>query len=193
MLQAKFKITGTSPLLMHCDQLADPLNPLKKEISKYTGKRKKTDDDHEMIAKLEWQAGMYFDDHNGPIIPGRMVKAMMIQAAKKTKDGPKVKSGVQVLTTEMPVQYDGPRTLEKMWKDGRFTDKRSVVVQRARTIRCRPKFMKWSIEAAVAFDEGVVDLADIVRFLETGGMMVGIGDYRPENGGDFGRFEVEVM
>lgn len=191
MKQTTITITGRSPLLMHADTLANPLHPLKKEIATYTSKRKKTDDDHEMIAYLEWKAGMYYDAGTGPYIPGRMVKAALIRAATKTKEGPKVRSGLIVLNDKNRLEYTGTRDIDKMWKDGKHTDIRSVVVQRARTMRCRPIFSEWGTTVTVAYDESILDKADILRLFDTAGQLVGVGDYRPENGGDFGRFDAQ--
>lgn len=186
----KLRLTGKSALLMHSDRLANPLDQLKKEMATYTGKRKKTDEDHETIARLEWQAAMYHTDETGPYLPGRMLKACLIGAAKKTKEGPKVKTGLVVMTDKAVLEYEGPRDQEKLWKAKKYTDTRSVVVQRARLMRCRPTFPEWSSVFEVVFDPAVIDRADILRIAATGGMLVGVGDYRPENGGDFGRFEV---
>lgn len=191
MKQTTITITGRSPLLMHSDTLANPLHPLKKEIAAYTSKRKKTDDDHEMIAYLEWKAGMYHDSETGPYLPGRMVKAALIRAATKTKEGPKVRSGLIILNDKNRLEYTGPRDIDKLWKDGKYVDMRSVVVQRARTMRCRPVFHDWACTVTVAYDESVLDKADILRFFDTAGQLVGVGDYRPENGGDFGRFDAQ--
>ena len=88
------KLTGTAPILLHSDRLSNPLDSLTKEIKTYTGKRKKTDEDHAEIARLEWTGGMYYDEKTGPYLPARNIKAMLISAAKKTKDGPKAKTGL---------------------------------------------------------------------------------------------------
>lgn len=185
----KIRITGTAPLLVHSDRLANPLDPLTKEIKTFTGKRKKTDDDHLAIARLEWTGGMYYDEKIGPFIPGRNIRAMLISGAKKTKDSTKAKAGMIVNEDKVKLIYSGPRKIEDMWDDGRFTDMRSVCVMKARTMRCRPVFPEWAIEFSVIYDPSVVDRSDILRFCDAGGRLVGMGDYRIEKGGDFGRFE----
>ena len=38
----KFKIEGISPLLMHNEQLADPLNAFAQQVAEISSKRKKT-------------------------------------------------------------------------------------------------------------------------------------------------------
>lgn len=191
MKKINLKITGVSPILMHSDRLANPLDPLKKEIAKYTSKRKKTDEDHEEISRIEWLAAMYFDESIGPYLPGRMIKASLINAAKKTKEGPKIRSGLLVATDKARLEYDGSRNQKDMWVSGEFTDVRSVVVQRARIMRCRPVFRDWSCHVEIIIDESVVDTVDVFRLAETAGAMVGLGDFRPQYGGDFGRFSVE--
>ncbi|MDY0013870.1 MAG: hypothetical protein RBS40_13375 [Rhodocyclaceae bacterium] len=188
----QLRIIGDSPILMHSDRLANPLDPLKKEMALYTGKRKKTDEDHEMIAFLEWKAAMYWDVKAGPYLPGRMLKSALIRGATKSKDGPKIKTGAVVLTDKAPLEYDGPRDQAALWGLGTWTDMRSVVVQRARLMRCRPIFPEWSARFEVVFDPAVIDQRDLLRIAETTGQMVGLGDYRVERGGDFGRFHVEV-
>ena len=50
-------ITGTSALLMHNARLADPLDPITKEKAKVSSKRKKTEEDQELLSHLEWQGG----------------------------------------------------------------------------------------------------------------------------------------
>lgn len=59
------KLTGMSPLMMHADTLANPLNPITKAHKELTSKRKKTDDDHEAIAKSEFIAGAYWTKEDG--------------------------------------------------------------------------------------------------------------------------------
>lgn len=193
MQSMKLKLTGNGPILMHSDRMANPLDPIKKKMAAISGKRKKTAEDHEQLAHIEWEAGMYHDADIGPYLPGKILKAGLIAGAKKTRSGPKVKSGVLVLTDKAPLEYEGPRDLVKMWAAGSFADIRSVVVQRARLMRCRPIFHNWSATFELMFDDTVVDREDILAFAETCGQMIGIGDYRPESGGDFGRFYVEEV
>ncbi len=193
MEQIKVKITGTSPLLMHSERLSNPFDPLTKEQKKLSSKRKKTEEDHEEMAKNEWTGGLYHDKEIGPYIPARMLKAAIRDGAKLSRGGKKISRAVQVLENRLPLQYKGPRTVKKLWDDGRFMDIRSVVVQRSRLMRCRPVFHEWSVEATLMFMADQIDKADLVANLETAGLLIGMGDFRPDKGGDFGRFDVEVV
>ena len=186
------RIRGLAPLLMHSDRGVNTMDPLVKQKALLTSKRgkNKTEEDIAEIARLDWAVALYHDPKLGPYIPARNIKAMLIEAAKKTKDGGKVRSGCVLLEDKLELKYSGPRDIDGLWKDGRFTDLRTVGQMAVRVMRCRPVFLEWEMEFTVAYDAAVVDKGDILRFAETGGRMVGIGDYRPACGGDFGRFEV---
>ena len=183
----KLKITGARPLLMHADVFADPLNPLTKAHKVLTGKRKKTDDDYEAIAKSEWRGGMYFADDIGPYIPGVMLEAAMISGGKLSKLGAQLKRSAEILNDRCRLEYEGPRKIEALWSKG-FYDARSVKVSTSRLMRYRPIFKIWATEVEVAYDPESIDRADIVKCLKDAGQYCGIGDYRPK----FGRFDVGV-
>lgn len=184
----KFKITGTRPLLMHADIFADPLNPLTKAHKALTSKRKKSDEDHELIAKSEWRGALYFDDTIGPYMPGVNVEACIIAGAKLSRLGTQVKRSIEVMDDRCALEYAGPRDVSKLWA-GRFYDARSVGVQKARLTRYRPLFREWSFTCEVAFDNETIDRGQVIKCLVDGGLYCGLGDYRPK----FGRFSVEVL
>lgn len=189
MEHIKFKLTGTAPLMMHRDTFANPLNPLTKAHKELTGKRKKTDEDHELIALSEWRSSLYHDDVEGPYVPGIAVESMLVEAAKMQKLGKHFTRGVMVLEDICPLQYEGPRTIAGLQADSGFTDCRSVRVQLAKVMRYRPIFRNWSIIVTAAFNPEVVNADDVIKAMNDGGAMVGLLDYRPR----FGRFSVEIV
>lgn len=183
----KVKITGTRPLLMHSDKFADPLNPLTKAHKELTGKRKKSDDDHEAIAKSEWLGGLYIDA-KGPYLPGVNIEATLIAGGRLSKLGTQLKRSVEIIDDRCYLEYDGPKTAEKLW-DAQFYDARSVKVQQARITRYRPLFRSWACSCQIAFDPESINREQVIKCLEDGGQYCGVGDYRPK----FGRFTVEVI
>lgn len=78
----KLKITGTSPLMMHSDRLANPLDPATKLHKELTGKLKKVDDDHLAIARSEFIAGCYWNPKDGFHIPGPNFDATLRRRSK---------------------------------------------------------------------------------------------------------------
>lgn len=71
-------------------------------------------------------------------------------------------------------------------------DIRPVVVPatRGRVARMRPIFKTWSLKFNIEYDEDEISAVTIKELLEYAGTRVGIGDFRPEKGGPFGRFMV---
>lgn len=185
----KFKLVGTSPLLMHSDRFSNPLDPMTKAHKELTGKRKKTDEDHEAIAMSEWRGAMYYDEKIGPYLPGHMMEAALREGAKLQKMGKHVQRGVLVPEDKIKLEYNGPRDIDKLATDLKYIDNRSVKVQQARLQRCRPHFPEWSVSFTLMFNPDVLNRNDVIKAMTDAGLMCGLGDYRPR----FGRFSVEVV
>ncbi len=185
---ANFEITlkGTAPLLMHSSRLSDPLDPAAKAMKKVSGKRNKTDEDHEELGRLEHTGSLYLNE-NGPFLPGENVWRMLQDAAKKHKMGVKVKEGL-LITDDSILLYDGPRDAAGLWADKNFVHRASVKVGTARVVRTRPMFRDWAASIVGEFDPTILDFAEIQTIVETGGARIGLGDWRPK----FGRFEATV-
>jgi len=182
-----FQIRGIVPLLMHnIRHSINPLDPMQRQMKELTSKRKKTDQDYADMSKLEWFMGIYVDENNRPCIPGEMIEAMMIGAARKNKRGKDFQAGA-ISDGNWPVEYSGARTAEELWEDESFRDCRAVVVQRSRVLRTRPIFREWSLSFEVSYLPEVISSGDDIRnALKLAGQIIGLGDYRPR----YGRFEV---
>lgn len=184
----KLKLTGTSPLMMHSDRLANPLAPETKAHKELTGKRRKTDEDHEAIAKSEFVAGAYWDSKVGFFIPGPNFDATFLAGAKLQKLGTAWKRGALVITDRAKLIFDGPQTPDELWEDRRFVDCRGVKVGTAKLMRYRPIFMDWATEVSVAFNPEVLDLNEVKKTISDAGALIGTCEFRPR----FGRFEVAI-
>jgi hypothetical protein len=187
MIEFSITITGTSPLLMHNSRLANPLDPATKALKKYTAKRNKTEEDHELIARLEFAGGLYFDEHGGPFIPGENISRCLVDGAKLTKQGVKVTRGLFIKTDVNPIAYNGPRDEDGLWDKG-WRHMASVKVGTSRTMRCRPWFPEWRVQAEGLIDPAVLELSDVAGIADNAGALIGLGDWRPR----FGRFTAKV-
>ncbi len=70
------------------------------------------------------------------------------------------------------------------------TDSRPVVVQKARIIRYRPRFDEWELDFLLQLSDDQLPIQTMKEILDYAGLYVGIGDYRPQRGGKFGKFMV---
>lgn len=179
-----FKIRGVTPLLMHNWQLADPQNSIAKALKRISGKRSKTDADHAEMSRLEWYGGLYVQNGE-PCIPGELIEAMLIQAAKKSKRGPAAKAGL-LCEDNAPLLYEGPRSPDALWETGDYKLTVPVRIQGSRVMRTRPIFKEWEAEIWVKYLDDLLNASDVEQFLRVGGTIIGLGDWRPR----FGRFSL---
>ena len=66
-------------------------------------------------------------------------------------------------------------------------------VSKTADLRYRPAFVDWKIDLVVTLiDTGTFTMESIINAINLGGAMNGIGEWRMERDGDFGRFHVEL-
>lgn len=186
----KAKIVGISPLMTHNEQLANPMAPTTRELKKLTSQRGKTDELLEQIMKLEWMGGLYLRDGR-VVMPGDNVIACLKEGAKKRKKGKEFAAGVLPSEDFFPLEYEGPKTVEGLWEDGRFLDYRGVVIAGKRLMRARPIFRNWSLDLSFTYDPDIVNEEEIREALDAAGERCGFCERRPSKGGSFGRFIVD--
>lgn len=202
MDQIKFKLIGESPLLMHNNRLANPLDKYSQEMSKKSGKRKKTIEDIWELARIEWEGGLYID--NGEIkIPQRVINKCFERGATKQKNGMLWKTGCIVMDDNCPLSYSGTKIsveksdkalnpgLDKYFKKHIYQT--MVKVGQSTLLRTRPLFNNWSLEVTITFDEAVINRESLIQAAKDAGRLVGLCDWRIEKGGQFGRFRVEII
>jgi hypothetical protein len=200
-LQAK--LIGHTPLLMHnANILVNPRNGITQLIKQYTGKRKKVEDDLDVISKLEWYAGLYlegqhnldvdgadiaFTDNSKPCLPATVIKGMLLSGAKKKKLGTTFKAGI-VISEDARLDIGTNKGTNELWADANYVDVRAERVMKNAIMRTRPIFRSWEAEIVVDYMPDVVNQADIADILHLSGKIIGLCDRRPE----FGRFKVEL-
>ena len=182
----QIECTGLSPLLMHSDRASDPLSREAQWLSEVSGKRRKTEADIVELARREFHCSLYLDPAGRPTIPIDNVHSCLYAAARRRKEGPMFSGSFTVASVRF--DYDGPDEPDALWEaQERFVDRRSVKVGTSRVIRTRAKFPAWSLRIAAEHDPEVADLFHIRQWTEIAGSRIGLGDYRPQRGGLFGR------
>lgn len=176
----KYQLTSSSDLLFHNGQMANPLNKWAKLMKQISSKRAKTDADYEEMAHIEFLASLYMAA-DGPVIPAEVLDAVLVNGAKKSKEGMTAKSGAFCLE-HARLDYDGPRTAEELWADERFRHVALVRVGQARVARTRPYFTAWSAIVSVNIETTIVNPARVDDWMTIAGTQVGIGDWRPQHG-----------
>lgn len=163
------EVTGIAPLLMH--------RFIIEEHSEGVSKKKKKVYD----AKEDVENCCYRTKEGQVYLPSEWFYAAL------------VKAGVKQL-------YEGKKTYKDLFKSGLVVnpdeiilspqeyeiDSRAVVIQRARIVRSRPRFEKWSASFHIQVLEDELVSAQVLKEALDDAGMNGVGDYRPR----FGRFMV---
>ena len=188
-MKLRLILTGQTPLYQNNpEHLANPLDELNQEIKKLTGKTKKTIEDHKKIARLEFDAKLYWDDELGVIEPSWNVKKCLIEAARLRKFGKMIERGFSPFDPVVPLQHGGPKDVNALWKDGYW--KIDTMGQRGqRVAKTRPFFKEWTLSLDAELDLNQMNLTNFDQVTADAGALIGLGDSR--NMG-FGRFTAQV-
>jgi hypothetical protein len=175
----KLRVTGISPLLTH-----NPLSMLDKDD---LAKGRQIPSPEE-----EAEAGVYRTADGSCAIPGVAFRSALVKASGAYRRGRRsLKSDiahVQVEPELVPLRSPEGEPLT-----GYTVDLRRAVVQRQGVVRARPRFERWSADLEVIYDPELIEPDLIVQVMADAGRRIGVGDYRPEKSGWFGRFTVERL
>ena len=186
------EIRGIRPIIHHSGAGLDPKDPANIEKAELTRKRgsNRTESDESRIAELECQLALWLDRNGKPTIPATALRSCIETGARKLKQGPQVREGL-IVSEVQDFFYDRERygeTLEELVKSTQF--RTGVVVQRQRILRTRAMFdVPWGCQFVLDCDDELVDQRQLEAWLDISGRRIGLGDWRPEKSGDFGRFE----
>ena len=59
-------------------------------------------------------------------------------------------------------------------------------------VRFRPEFKDWSMTFKLQYTENTYSLEQLLNFINLGGFSCGLGEMRPEKGGNFGSYSIEA-
>jgi hypothetical protein len=192
------RLTGITPLLIHCDQAANPFNKYSKALKHLTSRRKKTDQDYMEMARLEWESGLYLYDGSVQL-PADNFEACFLAGAKMSKVGKQYKAGASLVDDHIPLTYKGPSIsvqssgeipnpeLDKYFD--LYKHQQMVKVGAQKVLRTRPVFQEWKCEIALMYNEAMIDERTLFAAIENAGKYVGMCEKRPR----LGRFEVEKI
>ena len=186
------EIRGLRPIIHHSGTGIDPKHPAnieKSALARITASNR-TEADEDRLAELECQLALWLDQDGKPTIPAAAIRSCIETAARRLRQGPQVREGLTVERVR-EFTYDVDRyggDLERLVQTTQF--RIGVVVQRQRILRTRAMFEPpWGCFFTVDCDDSLVDQQQMEAWLDIAGRRIGLGDWRPEKSGDYGRFE----
>lgn len=192
--EAEITIVGDSPLLVHRFSEKAKREILDKQMKKAKKAKEPRDPVADFIQALHW------------ITP--MPKEMTIETFDKAvKEGARFGfPSVGVKQSAISAAYRGGLSKDKVSIQGCFHIQGELVEivgdlsmredyckipRGGADIVYRGQFDNWKSTFTIRYDDSVYSLDQIVQFINLGGFAVGIGDWRPEKGGNFGMFHVK--
>ena len=180
MKKINVKIVGCSDLLMNNPKSMLDM-PEEGAVVKTTKNR-----DH----KKDAENAAYKTNKGFLYCPNTAIKGTIINASSYKKIGkntlrPLIAGGIRIPTEELLIKQKG-----KPIKNYDI-DLRTVVIQRARVPKARPKIANWEIDFEILYNEILIPDPNVIRVvLEEAGQRIGILDFRPQKNGEFGTFKV---
>lgn len=174
-------IEGTSPLIQH--QWSEKAKTMMRE----KGQGKKTRERTARDPEAEARDATYLTADGKPGLPLLSLKSAIIMAAHKDIGIEKtlVRKGLFIKAPDasliLPMKCSKPRVREDCVRVG----------MGAADLRYRPQFDEWSVDVNVEYDADLLRPTDIINLIDRAGFGVGVGEWRPEKGGEFGRFAVK--
>jgi hypothetical protein len=174
-------IDGVRPMLMHNIRMANPLNEYAIAFSRFSSKRKKTEEDLAQMIQIELRGGVYETDEGLLGLPTVNVRRCVYDAATAFRMGTNVKRALIAETVIEPVLVDGGKVrVEDFLRDDDHVDLQMVRIGVNKVLRARPKVpVPWSTTHRFELLTDVIDPHDLDKVLERAGRLVGLGDYRP--------------
>lgn len=176
-----FGVKGTSPLIMHA--WSEKAKQMMRD--KHAGKKTKA----RSVRNIEQEAeqATYRTEDGRVAIDGMAFKKSLFTAAHKDLGIEKtlVKKALFLVCEDasnmIPIECSEPVIREDCVRVG----------QGSADLRYRPEFREWSFQVELEVDGELMTDGDILSLVDRAGFGVGIGEWRPEKGGEYGRFEID--
>jgi len=175
------KVRGLSPLIMHRWSEKAKRAMLDKQMKKTVKKEAKAPDE-------QYEASVYRFTDGRIGFPADAFKKAMIRGAKQL--------GIVMVDARTSFFVHGEycerddRELVPIVGEVKPREDMVRIGQGTADIRYRGQIMEWSADLRISHNTAVTSFDHIVNMLHAAGYGVGIGEWRPEKDGTFGRFEV---
>jgi hypothetical protein len=186
------EIKGTSPLLQHAFSV-DAMNDI--------GKRTRAASVKQILPRVEAERVCQRDE-KGFYMSTACIARMLADVGSNHKQRGNRKSlrhlvpaAVFVIGNDADKIYLLDPVKDMSLVDDFEVDSRGVVIRatQGRIVRHRPRFDAWAMRFHLEIDDDLIDHTTVNELMTEGGRKNGIGDFRPQKGGSFGRFVVTAF
>tara|TARA_R100000781_G_scaffold31404_1_gene22911 strand:- start:1865 stop:2434 length:570 start_codon:yes stop_codon:yes gene_type:complete len=182
MINIKVIISGVSPLI--CNKFTD-----KAALAATTGIS--SNNMGEPLSPKEQAEEKLYLDKGKPCIPQPNILASIIEGGRFHKI--KNRSVTTMQKSMIPSCFDIKGTMLPIKTKGWEVDERPVRIPATggRILAYRPKFNDWRLEFDATLNPEIVSLPLMRQIIDDAGTRIGLGDYRPDRKGPFGKYKVD--
>ena len=173
----RLRLTGTSALIVHKWSEKAKKQMLDKQMKRSSQGKAAKDPDQ------DYRESLYIRDDGTYGFPAVAFKAAAVRAGTYCEMKMVFLRGAFHVEGDLVHVEGEPQRREDMVRVGMGTA----------DIRYRPEFPKWATELDVSYNSRALAAEQIVNLFEIAGFAVGVGEWRPEKDGQFGRFRVEAI
>lgn len=193
MMTITFDLVGVRPLLHHNGRLANPLDPLTRQVAILAAKRKKTTEEYQLLLGLEAYAGCWQTADGRMGLPTENVWRCLQEAATSERRGKDIKRALRFEADEIaPLRVNGKDLMAREYVSSSDPDHvfiRTVNINGRKTLRARAIVKEWTSTHTFELLDDVLDPDALESIIERAGRLVGVGDWRPL----YGLFTAENM
>lgn len=182
-------IVGTTPLIVHNFSEKSKRQMLDAQQGKKSVKVNRD-------PQAEYEAAFYrIADEEGPDrygVPAVAFKQATISAARFYKSV-RMSELKQALFFRGTLTKADPQQLVEIIGEPQMREDvvRLGGVSRSADLRYRPEFLTWSATLEVEYVTSLLAKDSVLSLIDAGGLGVGVCEWRPEKGGDFGRYQID--
>ena len=181
MINIKVTINGVSPLI--CNKFTD-----KAALAATTGVT--SNNAGEPLTPQETAEEKLYMHKKKPCIPQPNLLASIIEGGRFHKI--KNRSVTTMQKSMIPSCFDIKGTMLPIKTKGWEVDERPVRIPATggRILAYRPKFNDWQLQFDATLDTDIISVNLMREILDDAGKRIGLGDYRPDRKGPFGKYKV---
>ncbi len=183
------RLVGISPLIQHrWSEKAKEMMRQKQQEGKKTRSRDLRDPDE------EGKAAGYYTEDGKPGVLAIAIKAAVIESAHLDLGIPKtlVRKALFIRPMGREVVLPLETVTGKGKVKGEIEEDMVRVGQGSADLRYRPYFYDWAVTTEWEIDAELLKDEDLLKLLDRAGFGVGIHEWRPEKGGEYGRFKIDT-
>ena len=195
IMEVTLKLAGTKPLLLASIEAADPRSTAYQKMAELRRVKSanRTPAWHDQMEETQFLSAFYtIPDIDGVAIPAENVRQSLAEAAKASRDKPKLLRAVACLDVAVPLLYPGWQehwTPAELYKRPGFKFTKMQRSSSGASPSTWPRFEGWAVSVLVDLDPEIMGEAEFWKLADRAGRIAGLGACRALG---YGRYAVDM-